>query len=326
MQTKHDTRFAGITKGREDMLVVNDERNCRDNRLFKYLPKRIRRIMYFIPTEGLEEIRLRQGLPVALYYSDRCRYINMKGQLSVSYTGCMVATKADLIEGVELISEASVYALEEEIKNGYITIRGGHRVGICGSTVLKNGKIANINYVSGLNYRVAKEVIGAAKSIMPYIYNESDIRNTLIISPPQCGKTTLLRDVARSLSEVGKKVSVIDERNEISAMINGYQGYNLGVSCDVLGGASKSEGTLLMLRSMSPDVIVTDELGAEEEGKVLSRIANSGVHLISTIHAKNRSELEKRTEIASMFPFFSCFITLSRRNGAGTVEEIYCAD
>lgn len=308
------------------MLVVNSEQNCQNNRLFKYLPKKIRKIMYFIPSEGLEEIRLRQGLPIALYYRDRCCYITSKGQLSVSYTGCLIATKADLIEGMELISEASVYALEDEIKNGYITIDGGHRVGICGSAVLKEGKITNINHISGLNYRVAKEIIGAAKKIMPYIYDSEKIRNTLIISPPQCGKTTLLRDVARSLSASGKKVSVIDERNEISALNNGYQGYDLGVSCDVLGGASKSEGALLMLRSMSPDVIITDELGADEEGKVLSRIANSGVHLISTIHAKNRSELEKRTEIAGMCPFFSCFVTLSRRNGAGTVEEIYCAD
>jgi len=287
------------------MLIVNNDHECTSGKFLRYLPKRIRKLMYFITDDGLEEIRLRQGLPVALYYRDRCCYITPKGQLSSSYTGCIIATKSDLIEGMELISEASIYALEEEIKNGYITIAGGHRVGICGNTVLKNGKISNINHISGLNYRISKEVIGAAKQIMPYIYSSEKIRNTLIISPPQCGKTTILRDVARSLSEKGKKVSVIDERNEISAMNNGYQGYNLGVSCDVLGGAGKKEGTLLMLRSMSPDVIITDELGAEEEGKVLSRIANSGVHLISTIHAKNRFELEKRAEIASMCPFFS---------------------
>lgn len=308
------------------MLVLNNELSSRESGLFRYLPEKIRKIMYFIPTDGLEEIRLRQGLPIALYYGDRCRYLTPKGQLSVSYTGCMIATKADLLEGMELISEASVYALGDEIKNGYITIEGGHRVGICGNAVTENGKISNISYISGLNYRVAKEIIGAAKEVMPYIYDNEKIRNTLIISPPQCGKTTLLRDVARSLSACGKKVSVIDERNEISAMSNGNRGYDLGVSCDVLGGAAKAEGSLLMLRSMSPDVIITDELGADEEGRVLSRIANSGVHLISTIHAKNRADLEKRSEVAAMCPFFSCFVTLSRRKGAGTVEEIYCAD
>lgn len=307
------------------MLVINNEKNAGSS-FFKYLPKKLRKIMYFISTDGLEEIRLRQGLPIALYYRDRTYYITPKGQLSASYTGCLVATKADLIEGMELISEASVYALEDEIKNGYITIEGGHRVGICGNAVLKHGRIANLNHISGLNYRISKEIIGVAKEVMPYIFNENAIRNTLIISPPQCGKTTLLRDVVRSLSEAGKKVSVIDERNEISAMNNGYPGYNLGVSCDVLGGATKAEGSLLMLRSMSPDVIVTDELGADDEGRVLSKIANSGVHLISTIHAKNRDELKKRSEIERMCPFFSCFVTLSRRNGAGTVEEIYCAD
>ena len=308
------------------MLVINNEQTYQSNKFLRYLPKKIRRLMYFVPVDGLEEVRLRQGLPVVLHYGTHISYLTPKGQLSPSYTGCVIATKADLIEGVELISEASLYALENEIRNGYITIEGGHRVGICGSTISENGKITNINCISGLNYRIAKEVIGAADKIMPYIYNSENIRNTLIISPPQCGKTTVLRDVARALSEHGKKVSVIDERNEISALNNGYRGYDLGVSCDVLGGAAKAEGALLMLRSMSPDVIITDELGADEEGRILTRIANSGVHLISTIHAKSRSDLKKRSEIAAICPFFSCFVTLSRRNGAGTVEEIYCAD
>lgn len=306
------------------MFIANNEKNNLD--IIEFLPKRIRKIMYFLPTDGLEEIRLRLGLPITLSYTDRCRYIKPSGELSSGYTGCLIASKADLIEGMELISEASVYALTDEIKNGYITVGGGNRVGICGNAVSESGKITNINHVSGLNYRIAKEVLGAAKNIMPYVYNQSHIRNTLIISPPQCGKTTLLRDVARSLSELGKKVSIIDERNEISAMSDGKSGYNLGISCDILSGASKAEGSLLMLRSMSPDVIITDELGADEEGRVLSKIAASGVNIISSIHASSRSDLQKRAEIAAICPFFSCFVTLSRRNGVGTVEEIYCAD
>lgn len=306
------------------MLIANNQKNTPS--IIEFLPKRLRKIMYFLPTDGLEEIRLRLGLPIALSYSDRMCYITPSGELSASYTGCLVASKSDLIEGMELISESSVYALSDEIKNGYITVGGGNRVGICGSVVSSSGKITNINHISGLNFRVAKDIPGAAKNIMPYVFSQSRIRNTLIISPPQCGKTTLLRDVARSLSELGKKVSIIDERNEISAMSDGEYGYNLGISCDVLSGASKAEGSLLMLRSMSPDVIVTDELGADEEGRVLSKIAASGVNIISTIHAADRSDLQKRAEIAAICPFFSCFVTLSRRNGAGTVEEIYCAD
>lgn len=294
--------------------------------LLDFLPKRIRDFLYFLPLDSLEEIRLRQGLPITLAYADGCRYITASGKLSSSYTGCLIASKSDLIEGMELISCSSVYALADEIKNGYITVSGGHRVGICGNVVSSDGKISNINHIFGLNYRVAKEVIGSAKKIMPYIFSKNKIRNTLIISPPQCGKTTLLRDVARSLSELGKKVSIIDERNEISAMSEGAVGYNLGISCDVLSGASKAEGSLLMLRSMSPDVIITDELGADEEGRVLSKIANSGVNIISTIHASSRLELNKRKEISAICPFFSCFVTLSRRSGAGTIEEIYCAD
>lgn len=304
-------------------MIITNAGKCA---ISDYLPKRLRKILCYLPTEGLEEIRLRQGGPVTLVYADRSCYITPGGGLSSSYTGCIVAAKADLLEGMELISEASVYALTDEIKNGYITVAGGHRVGICGSVVSENGKISGINKVSGLNYRIAREVIGAAKDIMPYVYNKSNIRNTLIISPPRCGKTTLLRDVARSLSELGKKVSIIDERNEISAMSDGRTGYDLGASSDVLSGAAKAEGSLLMLRSMSPDVIITDELGADEEGRVISKIAASGVNIISTVHAFNRFDLKKRKEIAAMCPFFSCFVTLSRRNGVGTVEEIYCDD
>lgn len=304
------------------MMITNEETST----ILEYLPKRLRKIMYFLPLENLEEIRLRQGLPITLSYADRNCYITASGELSASYSGCIIASKADLIEGMELISENSVYALGDEIKKGFITVGGGNRVGICGSVVSENGKICNINHVSGLNYRIAKEIVGAAKDIMPYVCSQSRIRNTLIISPPQCGKTTVLRDVARALSELGKKVSIIDERNEISAMSGGKTGYNLGVSSDVLSGASKAEGSLLMLRSMSPDVIITDELGADEEGRILSKIASSGVNIISTIHAASRLDLQKRKEIAAICPFFSCFVTLSRRNGAGTIEEIYCAD
>ena len=306
------------------MLVINSEQT--ENRFLLYLPRRIRRYLYMIPMEGLEELRLRLGLPVALYYTDRCCYLTEKGQLSPSYTGCMVATMADISEGMELICDSSVYAVENEIKKGYITIPGGHRVGICGSVVEHDGKISNIGQVSGLNYRIAREMIGISNPLIPYICPDNGVRNTLIISPPQCGKTTLLRDVVRSLSERGKKISVIDERNELSAMHHGLPSHHLGVSSDVLEGAGKEEGMLFMLRSMSPDVIVTDELGEETEGRMLSRIIHSGVRLISTIHAGNRSELLKREEISAIYPYFQCFITLSRREGVGTVEEVYCVD
>lgn len=308
------------------MLVVNSEQLYKNNVVLGYLPKRIRKFIYFIEWEELEEIRLRLGLPVMLQYRDGVFYINDKGKTVLAGENLLRITKQDIAEAVELISHSSFYAHETDIQNGYITIAGGNRVGISGSAVVHNGSIMNIKDISGLNYRIAHEVTGCGDKLMDMIMDVNRVRNTIIISPPECGKTTLLRDIIRNISQMKLKVSIVDERSEITALFNGYTGYNLGYCCDVMSGVPKDKGMLMMLRSMSPNVIATDELGSEEDIAAVEKIINSGVSVLATIHGKDEQQLRNRENISKLLDFFECFIVLSRRFGVGTIEEVYCVD
>lgn len=306
------------------MLVVNSEQAYKDNTVLSYLPKRIRKFMYFTEWEELEEIRLRLGLPVMLQYRDGTFYLNDKGKPVLLGDNLLHATRQDITEAVELISHSSLYAHENDIQNGYITIAGGNRVGISGSAVLHNGNISNIKDISGLNYRIAHEITGCSDKLMDMIMDVKRVRNTIIISPPECGKTTLLRDIIRNISNMKIKVSIVDERCEITSSFNGCIGYNLGYCCDVLTGAPKDRGMLMMLRSMSPHVIATDELGTDEDIFAIEKIINSGVSIVATIHGKDEAQLRNRKNISRLLDFFECFIVLSRRFGVGTIEEVYC--
>ena len=306
------------------MLVVNSEQIYKNNTVLNYLPKRIRKFMYFVEWEELEEIRLRLGLPLILQYRDGTFFLNDKGQTVLIGENLFTVTKQDIEEAVELISHSSLYAHENDIKNGYITISGGNRVGIAGNAILKDNHVSSLKDISALNYRIAHEIIGSSDRLMDIITDVNRIKSTLIISPPECGKTTLLRDIIRNISNMKLKVSVIDERCEITASFNGHSGYDLGYCCDILTGAPKDEGMLMMLRSMSPHVIATDELGTAEDILAVKKIVNSGVSVVATIHGQNEAQLRKRTDISQLLDFFECFIVLSRRFGVGTIEEAYC--
>ena len=306
------------------MLVVNSEQIYKNNTVLNYLPKRIRKFLYFIEWEELEEIRLRLGLPLILQYRDGTFFLNDKGQTVLIGENLFTVTKQDIEEAVELISHSSLYAHENDIKNGYITISGGNRVGIAGNAILKDNHVSSLKDISGLNYRIAHEIIGSSDRLMDIITDVNRIKSTLIISPPECGKTTLLRDIIRNISNMKLKVSVIDERCEITSSFNGHSGYDLGYCCDILTGAPKDEGMLMMLRSMSPHVIATDELGTAEDILAVKKIVNSGVSVVATIHGQNEAQLRKRTDISQLLDFFECFIVLSRRFGVGTIEEAYC--
>jgi stage III sporulation protein AA len=302
------------------MLIVNQTPKTSGRMLFNYIPSSVRRFLYNIKVEELEELRLRLNLPVSLYFSDGCYFLSPKGQLTTDARAAVRTTQKDMDEAMELITESSVYAVEHEIKHGYVTLRGGHRVGISGSGVLREGEVSFIKNITSLNYRFAREVLGAAERVVPYLYQNGRIKNTLILSPPQCGKTTMLRDMIRILSGYGKKISVVDERSEIAGMCGGTASYDLGVFTDVLDGCPKAEGMLLMLRSMSPDVIVTDEIGTDGDIDAIRKIQNCGVNLITSIHARDRSEVMHKQ---GLYDMFDCFVTLSRKEGAGTVEEVY---
>lgn len=305
------------------MYIATNETASMRNGILNYLPSNIRKRLFGVSLDEADEIHLSVGKPVSVYFFDGCYYISAKGNLTRIPTNAVRATRSDISEALELASKASVYSVKDEIRNGFITINGGHRIGITGTAVSENGEIDFLKDVSALNYRLAREVTGAADKVMDKITDGSVIKNTLIISPPGAGKTTLLRDISRQLSYKGVRVSIVDERREIAAMFDGKSAFDLGFSTDVLEGASKAEGMLMMLRSMSPQVIITDEIGKAEDIAAIEKIVNSGVGVITTVHAANCAQLLKRRDLRELCRYFDVMLTLSKRRGAGTLEEIY---
>jgi stage III sporulation protein AA len=296
-------------------------------------PPSVRKILSSLSQDVLqkiEEVRLRANRPLAVYLEGSEKFVSTSGELSNSSSSSYIVTVDDCEKAFQLVSQSSLYAFEEEIKSGYITLKGGYRVGLAGECVLEKGSIKIIKNVSGYNYRISKEVLGAADEIMEYLIDrQGSVYNLLIISPPQCGKTTLLRDIARALSDGfmgfdGKKVCIIDERSEIAGCYNGVPQLNVGIRTDVLDRCPKAEGMIMAIRSMSPQVVVTDEIGKKEDIEALRHVLNAGVKIISTVHAKDIEDLKKRPLLKDLVEgkYFERYIILSNRFGAGTLEEI----
>lgn len=303
------------------MYIANNETATCSRGILSFMPQGLRQHMYNIALDDAYEIHMRLDKPLAIHFSDGCFYVNPRGNLTVIPTTAVKVTREHIDEAIEIATSSSVYSVRDEIKNGFITIEGGHRIGITGTAVLKEDKVSFIKDISGLNYRLASEIIGAADKVMPFIENEGTLKNTLIISPPGAGKTTMLRDIVRQLSYKSYCVSVVDERREIAALHDGSSSFDLGFSTDVLEGVDKSEGMKMVLRSMSPDVIVTDEIGTQADINAIEQITNSGAAVIATIHGKDLDMIKRRDDLKHMLKFFDIVITLSKRKGVGTVEE-----
>ena len=281
---------------------------------------------------NLEEIRLRAGKPLMVFYKKNDWFVTGNGRLTRSLSEAYLVEQREIIKTLELMSENSIYAYQDEIKSGYITLRGGHRIGLSGKVILQEGKIRNIKDFNGLNIRIAKEIRGCAKNIIKYIIkNSSDIYNTLIVGPPQCGKTTILRDLSRMLSSGeqeydfnGMKVGIVDERSEIAACCKGVPQNDVGYRTDVMDGCPKVLGMEMLLRSMSPGIIITDELGTHGDRDAVLKVLNSGIKIIASAHGYNITELKMREELLSLIKSaaFERYIVLSSRNGPGTLEEV----
>ena len=255
--------------------------------LVTVFPTSIRPRMRKINWDGLEEIRVRIGWPVELIYGNHNEWLG-------NYDSMI--DRQCLDEMLNYITGYSVYAMEEEIRQGYITFSGGHRIGITGHATYealrdtKEHRITNIIDIGGLNIRIAHERKGCAKQIVPYLQKEDRIYNTLIFAAPGVGKTTYLRDVIRILGDK-MKISVIDERSEIAACINGVPQNDLGKRTDVLDACPKEIGMKMVLRSMSPEIIAVDEIGKKEEFELLEQMRCSGVKVLGTIHAGDMDEV-----------------------------------
>lgn len=230
---------------------------------------------------------------------------------------------------IQLISQYSLYVHKEDVKNGFITIKGGHRVGIIGQAVLNDKGIEGQKNISFINIRVAHELKGCADEVMDFVCRDKVIKNTLIISPPGCGKTTLLRDIIRQISDgergVCANICVVDERSELGACFDGVPQKNLGMRTDVFDQACKHQGMLTLLRSMSPQIIAVDELGDKKDFDAVKKIMSCGVICFATIHGFDFENVMKDTIITEFLKpgMFERIIVLSKRNGAGTIEKLF---
>lgn len=262
--------------------------------ILNVLPVGLREYLGIIDMTGLEEIRLRAKKRVILYYGRKI------GELVTDYE----LSELELKEALEYISTFSLYAYEEDIRQGFITIRGGHRVGIAGKVVRENGRIKNISNISSINIRVSHQIIDCGKKAFEYIQDNGRIYNTLIVSPPGVGKTTLLRDLLRLVSdELKLKVSIVDERSEIASCYKGIPCNDVGLRTDIYDCCPKVDGIMLMIRAMSPQVVAVDEIGGDEDINALIKAKHSGISIIATIHGDEIDDISDNLKIFGRYIF-----------------------
>ncbi|MDR1116811.1 MAG: stage III sporulation protein AB [Oscillospiraceae bacterium] len=265
----------------------------------EFLPPELRKYAHLLSDrekETAEEFRLRRGQPFAVSFGG-AEYVPDAGKL------CTAEHIAFAVSGA---SKGSLHAVCDSLRNGYITAEGGHRLGVCGSAVIKDGGISAIKTFSSVSLRIAKEIIGAGKEVFEYLSLLLPLQNALIISPPGGGKTTLLRDVVRLFSNSGARVSVADERGEIAAMADGVSGFDLGPRTDVMDGCGKADGAMMLLRTMSPQIIALDEITDPKDIAAVENAGGCGVAIIATCHAYSGEELKSRAlypELKRLFEY-----------------------
>ena len=287
------------------------------NDIFSKLPDSLNKELSALPDsiiENIEEIRFRCGQHVTLQYNNSEKILSK------------VITKDDLQQTLNNLIKYSYYAYEEDLAKGFVTISGGHRVGICGKAVINQNSPVLIKEISSMNIRFAKEILGCANSLIPRLIVNNRPVNTLIVSPPGCGKTTLLRDIARIISERGSMVAICDERSEIAGMYDCKPSFNIGSRTDILDGCNKQFGIPMLIRSMSPEVVITDEIGKPSDIDIIQQCKSTGVNLITSIHGYSQKDLEN-SEFYNLIKdrVFSNIIFLSKENGPGTIREIISA-
>lgn len=279
--------------------------------------------------QSIAEIRIRKNGPVQILSKGKFAYLNQGGELCID-AGAGICFNADEFDELfRHICRHSVYAFEQELKNGYLTVEGGHRIGVVGQTVWAGNTIIGIKNFNALNIRIAHEIKGASDGVLPFVFEEGELKSTLIVSLPGCGKTTLLRDVIRKISNGSKyglplNVSLIDERSEIASSYLGIAQNDIGRHTDVLDSCPKAAGIMMVLRSMSPQVIAVDELGGEADYNALLQAFYLGCRIVATIHGVNYETLRKNVNMQGLLQqgCFERIVFLQPGGMPGTIKEI----
>lgn len=270
--------------------------------------------------ENVQEIRMRVNAPLFMIVCNQ--------ECQIDYQ----VSSADVAETLECASRYSLYAFEDELKQGFITVAGGHRIGVAGRVALSHGSIRTIKPASSLNIRVSHQIKGCADRMLPYLYDKEsgELCHTLIVSPPRCGKTTLLRDAVRQISDGGPEVpgcnvGVVDERSEIGACFQGIPQNDVGCRTDVLDCCPKADGMMMLIRSMAPDVVAVDEIGGSRDLEALRYVMNCGCKLLATVHGASMKDVEKKPGLRELFTdrIFKRYVILHSNKSPGTIEDIF---
>lgn len=286
------------------------------------LPGSVRTVLQaWDPHLPVEEIRLRVGRPPLVHVTGGERPVPMQP-----------LTAAECQQALQLCCEQSVYAWQDALRAGYITVAGGHRVGVAGRAVIDGGAVQTVHPVTALNYRIARAVPGAAAGLLPAIVDRGHVHSTLLLAPPGGGKTTVLRDLVRQLSDgrpdlrlPGQTVGVVDERSELAGGWRGVPQHDVGLRTDVLDNCPKAAGLMMLVRSMGPHVVAVDELGGAADAAAVREAVHAGVTVLATAHAASLADAQARPGLAALLggDCFARAVVLSRRCGPATVEAVY---